>query len=69
MYLGCACLFHGYESNGARVHPATVTRVWSANCVNVTVFPDMGTPKVFERVAVCHIPQKDTGPFYFVTVL
>jgi hypothetical protein len=32
------------ESNGARVAAAVITRVWSEDLVNVTIFPDGGAP-------------------------
>ena len=32
------------ESNGSREHPAIVNRVWNPGCINVTVFPDCGSP-------------------------
>lgn len=31
------------DSNGVTEHPAIVNRVWSPECINVTVFPDCGT--------------------------
>jgi hypothetical protein len=31
------------NSNGASVAPAIITRVWSDEMINVTVFPDCGT--------------------------
>lgn len=40
-------IFHGgpaHEFNGTQEHPAIVTRVWSEDCVNLTVFPDGGPP-------------------------
>lgn len=38
--LGRIVLFRSHESNGAKEHPAMITRVWSDTCVNLTVFPD-----------------------------
>ena len=32
------------ESNGAKVAPAVITRVWSEDMVNVTIFPDGAAP-------------------------
>jgi hypothetical protein len=32
------------NGNGADIAPAVVTRVWSDEMVNVTVFPDCGAP-------------------------
>lgn len=32
------------ESNGAAVAPAIITRVWSEDLVNVTIFPDGAAP-------------------------
>lgn len=32
------------ESNGSTVAPAVVTRVWSNDLLNVTVFPDAAAP-------------------------
>lgn len=31
-------------SNGTREHPAVISRVWSEQMVNLTVFPDLGAP-------------------------
>jgi hypothetical protein len=42
--IGRIVLFRSHESNAAQEHPALITRVWSDTCVNLTVFPDNGSP-------------------------
>lgn len=49
-----------YEAphNGAREHPAIVTRVWGSGdrpCVNLTVFPDFAAP--YPVSSVLHVSQ------------
>ncbi len=38
--LGRIVLFHNFDSNATKEHPAIITRVWSDTCINLTVFPD-----------------------------
>lgn len=40
------------DSNGVTEHPAIVTRVWSPECINMTVFPDYGVPYCMSSVSV-----------------
>ena len=45
-------------SNGTRLHPAVVNRVWGDGevpCLNLTVLPDCGEP--FCATSVCHRSQ------------
>ena len=42
--LGRIVLFRQQLSNDAVEHPAIITRVWSDTCINLTVFPDYGSP-------------------------
>lgn len=44
--LGRIVIYRGLESNGSNEHPAIVNRVWSEDCVNLTVLPDCGEPTV-----------------------
>lgn len=43
---GRIVLFRSHESNGAKEHPAIITRVWSDTCVNLTLLPDYSTTLV-----------------------
>lgn len=36
---------HWRGGNGTREHPAVITRVWTNECVNLTVFFDAGDPE------------------------
>ena len=40
--IGRIVLFHGFDSNGSKEHPAIITRVWTDTCVNLSVFADYG---------------------------
>lgn len=40
----------GLNSNGADEHPGIINRVWSDHMVNLTVFPDCGTPRCLTSV-------------------
>ena len=42
--VGRIVLFRSEHSNGIDEHPAVINRVWSPDCVNLTVFPDCGAP-------------------------
>ena len=42
--IGRIVIHHGVQSNGEQRHPAIITRVWSDELVNLTVFPDNGFP-------------------------
>lgn len=53
--VGAIVIFHQPEGedsmgNGARKHPAIITRVWGPDCVNVKVLPDCGS--VVDRTSV-----------------
>jgi len=41
---GTTVIFVGHMSNGINEHPAIVTRDWGDGMVNLTVFPDYGSP-------------------------
>jgi hypothetical protein len=45
----------GQGTNGTRFHPAIVTRVWSATCVNLQVLFDASKPMV--RTSMCELPD------------
>lgn len=55
--IGRVVIVVGVISNGAANHPALITRVWSDSdtrdgpvAINLTVFPDMSSPKLFSSV-------------------
>jgi len=50
----------GHESNGTTEHPAIINRVWSDVCVNLTVFPDCGTP--YSKTSVVLHEDESTPP-------
>lgn len=55
--VGRIVLFRSLESNGAKEHPAIITRVWSDGCVNLTVFPDYGEPVLKSSVTFAEISE------------
>ena len=55
--LGRIVLFRSHVSDGQSEHPAIITRVWTDTCVNLTVFPDYGEPKLFSSV----VQNEDVG--------
>lgn len=50
----------GFVSNGDNEHVAIITRVWTRDCVNLTVLPDCGAP-VSKTSVVFH--DKDDGDY------
>ncbi|WP_454731489.1 MULTISPECIES: Gp49 family protein [Cupriavidus] len=53
--IGNTVIHKGYITNGADEHPAMITRVHGVGegaLVNVTVFPDMQSPKVYASIPV-----------------
>lgn len=48
--IGRIVIFIGKESNSSFEHPAIITRVWSDDCVNLTVFLDNTAPMVFTSI-------------------
>jgi hypothetical protein len=53
--LGATVVYHqppGEKSlgNGAKEHPAIITRVWGPDCVNIKVFPDCG--EIVDRTSI-----------------
>lgn len=53
--IGTTVIHKGYITNGADEHPAMITRVHGVGegaLVNVTVFPDMQSPKVYASIPV-----------------
>lgn len=53
--IGSTVIHKGYITNGADEHPAMITRVHGVGegaLVNVTVFPDMQSPKVYASIPV-----------------
>lgn len=47
-------------TNGTRVHPAVITRVWSDTCVNLFVFLDAKGLEV--RASATHLPNEVFAP-------
>lgn len=45
--------------NGETKHPAIITRVWTRDCVNLTVFPDAELP--FPRTSVVYDEAPEKG--------
>jgi hypothetical protein len=44
--IGRIVIHRGILSNGTLLHPAIITRVWTDETVNLTVFPDFGPPSL-----------------------
>lgn len=63
--LGRIVIYRGLESNGSNEHPAIVNRVWTPECVNLTVLPDCGTPTAKTSVLPIDPANKEaTGWFW-----
>jgi len=63
--LGRIVIHRGISSNGAKDHPAIVNRVFTPECVNLTVFPDCGSPvSITSQIAIDPTNQLAIGWFW-----
>lgn len=69
--VGRIVMHRGISSNAAIDHPAIITRVWSDVTVNLTIFPDNGSPECKTSVMLLADPKAEdayTGWYWPIKV-